>query len=56
MLCGYHGKIEWDSSRPDGQPRRSLDITRISRLLHWRAKVDLDEGLKRTIAWWRENG
>jgi len=50
---GFHGTVRWDPSRPDGQPRRSLDVSRASTLLHWRAKVTLEEGLKRTIAWWR---
>lgn len=51
-LCKYHGRTEWDTSRPDGQPRRCLDVTRASRVLHWRAKVKLDEGLERTVKWW----
>jgi GDP-L-fucose synthase len=52
-LCGFHGKTIWDTKRPDGQPRRQLDTSRAARLLHWRAKVDLEEGIRRTIAWWR---
>lgn len=51
-LCGFCGKIVWDTTRPDGQPRRRLDTARAARLLHWRAKVDLEEGLRRTIEWW----
>lgn len=54
-MTGFHGKIEWDKSRPDGQPRRSLDTTRAAKLLHWRAKVDLDEGLRQTLDWWRKS-
>ncbi|MEK6676955.1 MAG: GDP-L-fucose synthase [Planctomycetota bacterium] len=54
-LCGYHGAIEWDSSRPDGQPHRRLDTTRAAKLLGWRATVELEEGLRRTIAWWRDH-
>ena len=54
--CGFVGDIRWDSSRPDGQPRRSLDTTRAADLLGWRARIGLDEGLKRTIDWWRANG
>ena len=53
-LCGFKGKVAWDPTRPDGQPRRRLDVTRAARLLDWRAKVDLEEGLERTIVWWRE--
>ena len=54
-LCRFRGKIEWDTNRPDGQPKRCLDVARADKLLHWRAKVDLDDGLLRTIQWWREN-
>lgn len=52
-LCGFSGRIEWDASRPDGQPRRRLDTTRALERLDWRAQVDLEEGLRRTIAWWK---
>lgn len=52
-LCGYNGKIVWDARRSDGQPRRRLDTTRAEKLLGWRANVDLEEGLRRTIEWWR---
>jgi GDP-L-fucose synthase len=52
-LTGYEGVIEWDSSMPDGQPRRRLDVSRAAMLLDWRAKVDLKTGLARTIDWWR---
>jgi len=56
QLCGFVGDIRWDSSRPDGQPRRSLDTTRAADLLGWRARIGLEEGLKRTIDWWRASG
>lgn len=52
-LCGYEGEITWDTAQPDGQPRRQLDTTRAASLLDWRATVDLEEGLRRTIDWWR---
>lgn len=52
-LCGFVGRIAWDTSRPDGQPRRRLDTTRARALLNWEAKVGLDGGLRRTIEWWR---
>jgi nucleoside-diphosphate-sugar epimerase len=52
-LCGFTGGIVWDVSRPDGQPRRRLDTTRAASTLGWQATVDLEEGLRRTIAWWR---
>ena len=48
-------KIRWDSTKPDGQPRRCLDVTRAKDLLGWQAKVGFEEGLERTIAWFRAN-
>ncbi len=55
-MCGFVGDIVWDATKPDGQPRRSLDITRASELLGWQPKVDLEDGLRRTISWWEEFG
>lgn len=52
-LCGFTGEIRWNASRPDGQPRRCLDVTRAAALLNWRAQVGVEEGLKRTINWYR---
>jgi GDP-L-fucose synthase len=52
--CGYAGRISWDASKPDGQPRRSLDITRAKTLLGWEPRQDFDTGLAATVAWWRE--
>ena len=51
--CGYAGRISWDASKPDGQPRRSLDITRAKTLLGWEPRQDFDAGLAATVAWWR---
>ncbi len=51
-LTGFTGQIEWDTSQPDGQPRRCLDVTRAQELLGWRAQVGFDEGLKKTIDWY----
>ncbi|MEM7755635.1 MAG: NAD-dependent epimerase/dehydratase family protein [Planctomycetota bacterium] len=48
-------KIRWDSTKPDGQPRRCLDVTRAKELMSWEAKVGFEEGLERTIAWFREH-
>ena len=53
-ICGFAGQIQWDATKPDGQPRRSLDITRAAELLHWKATMPLEEGLRRTIDWWRQ--
>ena len=50
-LCDFRGEIVWDSSKPDGQPRRCLDTARAERLLGWRAKIGFEEGLRRTIDW-----
>jgi GDP-L-fucose synthase len=52
-LTGYEGEIRWDSSKPDGQPRRCLDTQRARVLLNWQAQVGFEEGLRRTIDWWR---
>jgi GDP-L-fucose synthase len=52
-LCGFKGKLVWDRTKPDGQPRRSLDVSRARKLLGWTAKTPFDEGLTRTIAWYR---
>jgi nucleoside-diphosphate-sugar epimerase len=50
-LTWFEGSIEWDSSKPDGQPRRLVDGTRAKELLGWSPTTSLDEGLKRTIEW-----
>ncbi|RMG45419.1 MAG: GDP-L-fucose synthase [Acidobacteria bacterium] len=55
-LVGYRGRLRWDPSKPDGQPRRCLDVTRARRLLGWSARTPLEEGLERTIAWFRSQG
>lgn len=55
-LTGYEGKVAWDPTKPNGQPRRGLDTTRAKQLLGWEAKVGLDEGLKRTIEWFKTQG
>lgn len=51
-LVGYEGKIAWDTSQPDGQPSRRLDVTRASQQLGFRASVDLERGLGETVAWY----
>lgn len=50
---GFDGKIVWDASKPDGQPRRALDVTRAAELFGFRARVRFAEGLRRTIEWYR---
>ncbi|MGI8659434.1 MAG: GDP-L-fucose synthase family protein [Thermoleophilaceae bacterium] len=53
-LVGFEGRTTWDASRPDGQPRRSLDVSRAHDLLGFEARVSLEQGLERTIAAFRE--
>ena len=54
--CDYRGRIAWDSSKPDGQPRRGLDISRARALLGWSPRQDFDTGLRATVEWWRAQG
>jgi GDP-L-fucose synthase len=51
-LTGFKGSFVWDTSRPDGQPRRSLDTTRAFEAFGFRARIGFDEGLKQTIEWY----
>ena len=53
-LCDFHGEIRWDITKPDGQPRRCLDTKRAQERLGWQAKVGFEDGLKRTIEWFRK--
>jgi len=53
--CGFEGRIRWDASKPDGQPRRSLDTSRALERLGWQAETPFDEGLAKTVAWYRES-
>jgi GDP-L-fucose synthase len=55
-LTGYSGEIVWDASRPNGQPRRKLDVSRAQKLFGFRARTPLREGLGTTIAWYLERG
>ncbi|HTN78328.1 MAG TPA: GDP-L-fucose synthase [Acidimicrobiales bacterium] len=54
-LTGFEGEIEWDATKPNGQPRRQLDVTRARELFGFEATTPLREGLERTIAWYRAN-
>jgi len=54
-LTGYQGRIVWDSTKPDGQPRRMLDTSSAERYFGFKAQTSFDEGLKKTIAWYRAN-
>jgi len=52
-LTGFRGKIAWDSSQPDGQPRRCLDTARAEKEFGFEAKISFEDGLKKTIDWYR---
>jgi GDP-L-fucose synthase len=52
-LVGFKGRITWDATRPNGQPRRSLDVSRADRSFGFRARVPFEVGLKQTIEWYR---
>jgi GDP-L-fucose synthase len=54
-VTGFDGKIIWDTSMPNGQPRRSVDATRARELFGFEARTPLREGLERTVAWYREH-
>jgi GDP-L-fucose synthase len=53
-LTGFKGRIVWDATKPDGQPRRMLDTTRACQEFGFRAQTDFRQGLAKTIAWYRE--
>jgi GDP-L-fucose synthase len=52
-LTGFKGEIRWQASKPDGQPRRQLDVTRAYERFGFRAQTSLEEGLQRTIEWYK---
>ena len=54
-LTGYTGRIEFDPSKPNGQPRRCLDVSRAERELGFRARTDFRSGLRETIAWYEQS-
>jgi GDP-L-fucose synthase len=54
-LTGFEGELVWDTSMPNGQPRRQLDASRAERLFGFRAQTPLRDGLARTIAWYRDS-
>ena len=51
-LIGFDGEIRWDTDKPNGQPRRCLDVSRAKQAFGFEAKMPFEEGLKRTIDWW----
>ncbi len=54
-VVGYSGQIEWDTTKPDGPPRKLLDVSKLNHL-GWRPTVSLEDGLRATYQWWLENG
>jgi GDP-L-fucose synthase len=54
-LTGFGGEIVWDTSKPDGQPRRALDVTRAREYFGFEAQMQFEEGLRRTIEWFKAN-
>jgi GDP-L-fucose synthase len=54
-LTGYSGKLVWDMSKPNGQPRRGLDVSRAEKSFGFRAGTSFETGLRQTIEWYKEN-
>jgi GDP-L-fucose synthase len=52
-VTDFRGGIEWDTTKPNGQPRRSVDGTRARDLFGFEARTDLRDGIARTVAWYR---
>jgi GDP-L-fucose synthase len=52
-LTGFCGTVEWDTTKPDGQPRRCLDVSKAENKIGFRAKTDFKEGLQKTVDWYR---
>jgi GDP-L-fucose synthase len=58
MICrmtGFKGKLIWDATKPNGQPRRGLDVSRAKEYFGWSAQVPFDVGMRRTIEWFKQN-
>ena len=54
-VVGYNGEIKWDTSKPNGMPRKLLDVERLHNECHWKHVIELDEGLEKTYKWYLEN-
>jgi GDP-L-fucose synthase len=55
QLMDFKGEIRWDTSKPDGQPRRCLDVSKAKKEFGFAASTSFEEGLKRTISWYLAN-
>ena len=53
-LTGFRGTVHWDNSKPDGQPRRRLDVSKAKQYFGFESKIPFDEGLKETIDWYKQ--
>ena len=53
-ITGFNGEIVWDTTKPNGQPRRMLDTSRAAQALGWRAQTEFEDGLRRTVEWYRK--
>jgi dTDP-glucose 4,6-dehydratase/GDP-L-fucose synthase len=53
-VVGFDGDINWDETKPDGQPRRCLDVSRVKQHLNWEAKVELRDGIENVVEWYAE--
>ncbi|MBI4762232.1 MAG: GDP-L-fucose synthase family protein [Chloroflexota bacterium] len=54
-MTGFEGKLVWQTDKPNGQPRRGLDVSRAKALFGWSARVPFEEGMRRTIEWFKAN-
>jgi GDP-L-fucose synthase len=54
-VVGFTGKVEWDSTKPDGTPRKLLDVSKLASL-GWKARTPLEQGLRAAYEWWLEHG
>jgi GDP-L-fucose synthase len=54
-VVGFRGRLEWDASKPDGTPRKLLDVSRMASL-GWRARIALEDGIRQTYDWYRNHG
>ena len=55
QLTGFRGELVWDQTKPDGQPRRCLDVSRAKSYFGFAAQIPFEQGLKETIQWWKES-
>lgn len=54
-MTGFNGKLAWQTDKPNGQPRRGLDVSRAKELFNWSAQVSFEDGMRRTIDWFKTN-